>query len=153
MTQEEKAKAYDEALKVIKECNPDENGFITIYPQEIFPELKSEDEKIRKGLLSYFKKTGITKFNWMDAKRIIAWLEKQKEPSEAYELGYTEGMRVKNQEWLERQKPLEWSEKDERNINRIETLLYCFNSSMIPELSNLIDWLRSLRPPIKSRLK
>ena len=56
MTQEEKAKSYDKALKVIKECNPDENGFITIYPQEIFPELKeSEDEKIRKEIILHFR--------------------------------------------------------------------------------------------------
>lgn len=49
---EEKAKAYDEALKVIKGYNPDENGFITIYPQEIFPELKvSDDERICNGLI------------------------------------------------------------------------------------------------------
>ena len=73
MTQEEKAKAYDKALKVIKECNPDENGFITIYPQEIFPELEeSEDERIRKEIIEYIK-TGTYRKDW------LAWLEKQGE--------------------------------------------------------------------------
>lgn len=43
---EEKAKTYDEALKKIKECTPDENGFVTIYPNEIFPELKEYEQNI-----------------------------------------------------------------------------------------------------------
>lgn len=81
MTQEEKARAYDKALKVIKVCNPDENGFITIDPQEIFPELKeSEDKKIKNGLCEFlhcttdeylFETFGIHK---EDA---ITWLKKQ----------------------------------------------------------------------------
>ena len=79
MTQEQKAKAYDEALKQIKECTPDENGFVTIYPNEIFPELaESEDEKIRKAIIDIVKK---------DEERIgvnahlkkLQWLERQGE--------------------------------------------------------------------------
>ena len=76
---EEKAKAYDEALKQIKECTPDENGFVTIYPNEIFPELKeSEDEEIRKSLIDMLKN---------DEKHYlkeIAWLEKQGEPKDIH---------------------------------------------------------------------
>ena len=45
MTQEEKAEAYDKALKFIKECTPDENGFITIYPQEVFPEICEKEKR------------------------------------------------------------------------------------------------------------
>lgn len=79
---EEKAKAYDEALKQIKECTPDENGFVTIYPNEIFPALKeSEDEKIRKHLITLFKdeygKNSNARFAGIKVKDIIAWLEKR----------------------------------------------------------------------------
>ena len=78
---EEKARAYDEALKQVKECTSDENGFITIYPQEIFPTLKeSEDEKIRKELITHCRnircvtEEGAEKIaNW------VAWLENQVE--------------------------------------------------------------------------
>ena len=80
---EEKAKAYDEALKVIKGCNPDENGFITICPQEIFPELKvSDDERMRNGLIKllnciaaseYENTIGITK------EEALEWVKKKGE--------------------------------------------------------------------------
>lgn len=85
MTIEEKAKAYDGVLKQIKECTPDENGFIIIYPQEIFPELKeSEDERIRKWLIGYFNQYIIDGMpqvfgNGLNVKDVIAWLEKQGE--------------------------------------------------------------------------
>ena len=90
---EEKAKRYDEALKQIKECTPDENGFVTIYPQEIFPELKeSEDEKLRKRLIQIFKsyqnsKTHINPNKWEGLKicDILAWFEKQGKIVEYYE--------------------------------------------------------------------
>ena len=83
---EEKAKRYDEALKQIKECTPDENGFVTIYPDEIFPELKeSKDEKIRKELLESFKhqqresRTDAEWLNGIKLSEVVSWLEKQKE--------------------------------------------------------------------------
>ena len=121
---EEKAKSYDEAIKQIKECTPDENGFITIYPQEIFPELKEEDkdEKLRKRLIQIFKsyqnpKTHLNPNKWEGLKicDIIDWLEKQKtidvldeeerkfvdnvdsyrkEVDAAYQRGYDEGIKA-----------------------------------------------------------
>lgn len=82
MKQEEKAKAYDEALERakqgIKDCGDNEGRKKMIY--NIFPELaESEDERIRKAMIQYFqrfpyenlKEAGIT------AKDAIAWLEKQ----------------------------------------------------------------------------
>lgn len=78
MTQEEKARAYDEVLKQIKECTPDENGFITIYPQEIFPELKEpEDEKVRKEIIDFLKLPHPQFVGKRDHEKWIAWLEKQ----------------------------------------------------------------------------
>ena len=80
---EEKAKRFDEALKQIKECNPDENGFITIYPQEIFPELKeSEGDNIRKEMLDYCHKRMNNEFTTItihQVERWLSWLEKQGE--------------------------------------------------------------------------
>ena len=81
MKQEEKAKAYDEVVKQIKECTPDENGFITIYPQDFFPELKeSEDDKIRKELIDHINNMKATTISSLREKQFeswIAWLEKQ----------------------------------------------------------------------------
>lgn len=45
LTIQDKAELYDKALKQIKEYTPDENGFVTIYPKEIFPELNESDDK------------------------------------------------------------------------------------------------------------
>ena len=58
-----------------------ENGFITIYPQEIFPELaESEDERIRKEMIFYFTEE-IPQCSIQEhadkMKEFIAWLEKQ----------------------------------------------------------------------------
>ena len=84
MTQEEKAKRYDEALNTANDCLKD--GTITStaisYIETIFPELKeSEDEKIRKGIirnLEYLmdRAEGFVKD---ELKERIAWLEKQGE--------------------------------------------------------------------------
>ena len=103
---EEKAKAYDEAIKVIKDNlgalnEITETGANVVNIQSIrncfyraFPELKeSEDEKIRKGIIR------CVKGNMPDndfRKKYIAWLEKQG-----------------------KQKPAEWSEEDEEMIDEI----------------------------------
>ena len=80
MTLEQKAKAYDRVLQQIKECVPDDNGFITIYPQEIFPELKeSEGELIRKGIIHNLKYLANKAQGFVkdELEERIAWLEKQ----------------------------------------------------------------------------
>lgn len=98
LSTEEKAKRYAEALKQIKECTPDENGFVTIYPDEIFPELKeSEDEKIRKEiikLVKFFYGSSLVCKHTISKDKMVAWLEKQGE-----------------------QKPAEWHIEDEQNLN------------------------------------
>lgn len=77
---EQKAKAYDEAKYIMKEYLESGNAGViaenTI--KKAFPELKeSEDEKIKKGLISYFGDFHLQTFADLDPKRILAWLEKQ----------------------------------------------------------------------------
>ena len=84
MTQEEKAKAYDEALEAVKnlrEINPSDEG-IQNWVNENFPELKeSEGEKIRKVLIGWINHEPSTSFNdtfdGFSKEQILAWLEKQ----------------------------------------------------------------------------
>ncbi len=83
MTQEEKAKAYDKAIERAKSLIGDtiieESG--QHLAETIFPELKeSEDERIRKSLISYLH--GLGEFDYPDKKTYnnwLVWLEKQGE--------------------------------------------------------------------------
>ena len=77
MTQEEKAKAYDEALERAKQLQHN-NAFVTT----VFPELKeSEDERMRKEIIEYLNsQIPIAEENELLCfKQWISWLEKQKE--------------------------------------------------------------------------
>ena len=85
MTQEEKAKAYDEALEkanaLYKTAEPMSGCNVIL--ETLFPELKeSEDEKMRKTLIAYLKKfseTDSLEPAEINLKKYIAWLEKQGE--------------------------------------------------------------------------
>lgn len=89
MTQEQKAKAYDDALKRAKKVHKYSSDLAEIKRmEEIFPELaQSEDERIKKTLIDYFKdyKTqeviGIKTFFGIPTDDIIFWLEKQGQKS------------------------------------------------------------------------
>lgn len=98
MTQEEKAKAYDEAVKLIKDNLDALNkiagtGAFVVNIQSIrncfyraFPELnESEDERIRKALVDALNKNlgnGIEKYG-TTLSAALAWLEKQGEQKPA----------------------------------------------------------------------
>ena len=76
MTQEQKAKAYDEALKRVKEVYQ-RGYYISDDLEKIFPELKeSEGEKIRKELIDFIKRRDRSGCDY-DYDQWIAWLEKQ----------------------------------------------------------------------------
>lgn len=86
MNTEQKAKAYDEALKQVKKelaacgsMNCDAARLIF----RLFPQLReSEDERIRKALIQEFKEKVQKSFEWKDGipnNAVLAWLEKQKE--------------------------------------------------------------------------
>lgn len=135
-TLEEKAHTYDEVLKQIKECTPDENGFITIYPQEIFSELKeSEDERYKRILHSITNKISLhlcdifteEEYQCFDAWS-NAWLKKQGE-----------------------QKPVEWSEEDDLMMAsivyelemKIDELEYLERAEKV--YGKQIEWLKSFK--------
>lgn len=93
---EEKAKRYDEAIressKIINHCaggtNIPECVSVKATIEQIFPELKeSEDEKIRKELLTFFKESihGGHILTNKEYDSWIAWLEKQGIPAKLSE--------------------------------------------------------------------
>lgn len=85
-TMEEKAKRYDEAIKVAKDIR---NGEATYIPdgtpviEALFPELaESEDERIREDLLAWLKDKQANPsigFSAIKMEQWIVWLEKQGE--------------------------------------------------------------------------
>ena len=77
MTEKEKAKAYDEALKKASAAHKDEDRHLKATLERIFPELKeSEDEKIRKEIISILRNAYWTS-NRNRFNKLVAWLEKQ----------------------------------------------------------------------------
>lgn len=149
MTTEEKARAYDEALERARRIENGEGDWrysdlIEITPAltEIFPQLReSEDERIRKWLIDDIKRRSI---GWTHSEftgeQILAWLEKLKE-----------------------QKPVEWSEEDEKIACTILNLLCSqvtyvtgqgtTSGKQFPTYAKERDWLenriKSLRPQPK----
>lgn len=83
MTQEEKAKAYDEALKDMRAIYPNLKGDVKLAIEHAFPQLaESEDERIRKQLIDAIKigrSNGGISFTEEAASRYIAWLKKHSE--------------------------------------------------------------------------
>ena len=83
MTEKEKAKAYDEALKKASAAHKDEDRHLKATLERIFPELKeSDDERIKKDLIQLFDEFPGTIWRGHYKKDIIAWLEKQGEQEE-----------------------------------------------------------------------
>lgn len=96
MTQEKKAKKYDEALEWMKKVYPTLTGADKEDAEHYFPELKeSEDEKIRKELI-FFLKEEIPQCSIKEhadkLKEFVSYLEKQKEqkPADSVEEEYIE---------------------------------------------------------------
>lgn len=121
MTQEEKAKAYDEAILIAKSKIKNNKDFVLYEDDviEIFPELKeSEDEKIKKDLIQWINEFPDTIWRGHYKKDVIDWLEKQGE-----------------------QKPT-WGEEDEKMVKdiiaAIDSLYY----------HGMVNWLKSLKERI-----
>ena len=135
-------KKYKEAVELMKDCVPDENGLVHVRPCDIFPELKeSEDEKISKKVVDVLKlnikgaesqmqaSRGVDRtFEVYACNKVIAWLEKQGE-----------------------QKSIEWSKEDRETIDYlIDYLESELDSSYTKEdkeeFTKEIELLKSLRP-------
>lgn len=79
----------ERAKEEIKKCGDDKGRIGMI--ENIFPELKeSEDEKIMKDLIGYFKVCGNTTFAHHSVSDVIAWLEKQDEQKSIDNLRWNE---------------------------------------------------------------
>ena len=175
---EEKAIAYDKALKQIKELTPDENGFVTIYPNEIFPELaESEDERIRKELLEHCKNQAKpyiqTGNKCPQIQSWIAWLEKQGEQKPdvvQHSLSVSDDSNLPTldesiyhpcTESVHEQESSEWSEDDEylldETIKHLEALIRITKkqgsaySDEIQYYQRDIDWLKILKDRIQPK--
>lgn len=107
---------YKEILKgiidIIKSTEKSDLGFANIctYIGEHCPELKeSEDERIRKGLIAYFKNNSvISSWAGLNVNKVLAWLEKQGEQKEL------------SQSKVTKKSDQEWSEECDENLMMIE---------------------------------
>ena len=122
MTQEEKAKAYDNILEQFKGFVPDEKGLVLICPTDIFPELKKNenDEETRQMLIQVVNITPAAIAS-QNRERLLAWLENQKLPK--------------------------WGDDDKKIFGTIADLLYDgFKlSSGKPSWNEIRKWLLSIR--------
>ena len=127
---EEKAKRYDEAIKIAKDSfnYPDYPGFIKA--DVVFPELKeSEHEKIRKELIQYLKDypTNLQSGQYC-RDDFFKWLEKQKEQEPTTQ-------------------PV-WSEEDEKlhklSIENLTELMHRFGEEY-GKVGDCIEWLESIK--------
>lgn len=134
MTQEEKAKAYDEALeKARKRVAIEPQDHTDAILKDIFPQLReSEDERVRKALIQYLKDYPCYLPNGLYSRDdFFVYLEKQKE-----------------------QKPAEWSEEDEDMLNSCISSIeeakenrYAYRETDgDTSYDHEISWLKSLRP-------
>ena len=142
-------KKYKQSLALMGDCIPDEDGYVHVRPQDIFPELRElNDEGIRKviyGLISIqpsqFFDNGFSKYE------MLAWLEKQGEqkPSdedmkEALQTEYEKGRADAIAEMRKG-----WSEKEKQMCADIIEAIK--RSGIFKEAykRELVDWLKSIK--------
>lgn len=139
-TIEQKARAYDEAVNksiefwtLCKKCGAKDTAD---FLESIFPELKeSEDERIRKALITYFQRfpyEGI-KNAGTNPKEAIAWLEKQCEKE----------IEPKSDDWTENDRTILDGIIDEIEANKNEAPSYD-----LPTYDKFLNWLKSLKKKI-----
>ena len=159
MTQEEKAKAYDEAkARMSRAFNS--NRCTIGFMNEIFPELaESEDERIRKSLIHLVHLYG-GEFGMIDAntsvEKAIAWLEKQK------------GCEYIKKDWLEHIKqswykegfidgkysnktPKEWTINDATTLNELIDFLENGTAKLQHDLTKYANWLKIQFTPFEKQ--
>lgn len=78
MTENEKAKAYDEALKKASAAHKDEDRYLKATLERIFPELKEDDnERIRKNCIHFLELQKQYHAATFEIEECIDWLKKQ----------------------------------------------------------------------------
>ena len=131
MNYEEK---YKEALDLMKDCVPDENGLVHVRPEDIFSELaETKDERIRKAILSGLKyleaELGWDAVGNVDILDAYAWLEKQGE-----------------QKATDKVEPFKWSEEDENILEYTkEAVINTWGGDTQDEI---LDWLENIKKRI-----
>ena len=146
MTEKEKAKAYDEALKKASVAHKDEDRHLKATLERIFPELKkSEDERIREALIALLKfgledDSAIAPGFNETKEQALAWLEKQKDKDKLiqelseYKVKYT-------QEFLEKYINNMTNKDDERLRKTAIAFLKDFAEQGYEKAVECIDWL------------
>ena len=120
-------KKYNEALERARALRREaiEKDYVEDYVKDyetIFPELReSEDERIRKTLAEYF--------------------------GPEVQLDFVRGVPIqKIRDWLEKQKPVIWSEEDEKMLARIiergQSQIYMYETGLLPEHIAMIIFLK-----------
>ena len=131
---------YDNALPTIREAL-----------ETLIPEIaESEDERIRKEMVEYFKHYSGGDNVSIKFPKWIAYLEKQKintdgDFARGYDCGYECCLNSHGAEWFEKQKeqkPAEWSEDDKLMRTLVIKTLEMFGG--VGTTGMQIDWLKSL---------
>lgn len=153
MDYKEKYNKLVEAVKVLQETNPSDEG-IQNWVNDNVPELaESRDEKVRKWIYNYFRSCFPT---WIHPDitcgEILAWLEKQGTSYTKRDVddAYVEGMAFAKDE-LEKQKS-SWSEEDEKMNDLIISVLEVNHSKGIFKVGlrairteEIVSWLITLK--------
>jgi len=144
-------KKYNEALERAKKLQETcDNPSVVGWCEYIFPQLReSEDEKIRIGLIEFFRDWGKTRsYCWnIYIPDILTWLEKQGEQKPA-----NKPQRIISAEAKEAMYDKPWSEEDENHIIGIsQTIFGAVKHNVIGHKTGdmQIDWLRSLKERVQ----
>jgi hypothetical protein len=161
---EEKAKAYDEALKYAMIYYKNGNEDMKTMMKTCFPVLveESEDERIRKELIQFFKEKDEEDFEeWVPKAKILAWLEKQGEQKPTIEMKSAEESLGIDSETYNKivdecicgEQKLTWSEEDEERLSDAiffvrEYQIPTRNKRLLNAAKEAEDWLKSLKQRI-----
>ena len=158
-------KAYKQALEEMRDCIPDKDGYVTIRPGDIFPELKeSEDERIRRVLIDGFMVMGRGRSDttFGDHKilivDILAWLEKQA-PKEVDGFDAELNALLKKYEHLPKEEVAEclrfylgvvdgkpkWTDADEENLQHCCGAIHAADYYTPEDKEEMGKWLKSLK--------
>ena len=151
MTIEQKAKAYDQALKRAREVHRNEDDKVSTM-EFLFPELKeSAEEKIRGDIIflvnEFWERIGSINPEYSSRSRMLAWLEKQKFTQKDVDDAWLKGMCDAKDE-LEKQKPA-WSEEDEEICQNILECLRNGWRKLPTDILKYECWLESIEQRMK----